>query len=112
MAHSHQFNQQRATDPAYRTLQRVLLVICIILAPLALSSWFVLCPQYGVPRCPDTADVSLLAAFRAVNPLLMQWFFFVTLVVAYLYPFSYLGLGLVATKRSLLLSRFELYFVN
>ncbi len=100
LALSHQFNQQQTADPAYRKFQRILLAICIILAPLALSSWFVLCPQYGVSRCPDTTGASLLAAFRAVNPLLMQWFFFVTLVVAYLYPFSYLGLGLVAMKRS------------
>ncbi len=96
---SHKSNQSQTAEPVYRKFQRVLLAVCIILAPLALSSWFVLCPQYGVPRCPETTGAAL-AAFRAVNPLLMQWFFSVTLVVAYLYPFSYLGLGLAAMKRS------------
>jgi len=96
---THKSYQQQTADPVYHKFQRVILAVCIILAPLALSSWFVLCPQYGVPRCPETTDAAL-AAFRAVNPLLMQWFFFVTLVAAYLYPFSYLGLGLAAMKRS------------
>jgi len=39
-------------------------------------------------------------AFRTDNPLLLQLFFGVTFISAYIYPLSYIGLGRLAMKRS------------
>ncbi len=41
-----------------------------------------------------------LVAFRAANPLLLQLFFVVTVLAAYIYPLSYIYLGRLAMKRS------------
>lgn len=90
---------EAAPLPAYRKLHRVFFAGCIILAPLAVSLWFALCPEYGVPACPVGGSVTL-AAFRAANPALMQVFFVVNVVAAYLFPLSYMCLGLLAMKRS------------
>lgn len=101
MEFSHQSNQQRVAEPVYRKLHRAFFAVCMVLAPLTLSLWFGLCPQYGDPACPNYPSYSgALAAFRAANPLLLQVFLFVNLVVPYLYPLSYIGLGLLAMKRS------------
>lgn len=89
------------TDPAYRKLHRVFLAACILLAPLVLAGWFTLCPQYGDPTCPNTTQPdAVFAAFRAANPTLLRIFFWLNLLVPYLYPISYIGLGLVSMKKS------------
>jgi hypothetical protein len=67
-------NQQRTADPAYLKLHRMLFAVCLLLAPLALSLWFGLCPEYGNPACPVGTSATLVA-FRAANPLLLQLFF-------------------------------------
>ncbi len=93
--------QLNTTEPVYHKLHRVLFAACILLTPLALSAWFGLCPQYGDPACPTNANpLAAIIAFRAANPVLMQVFLFLNLVVPYLFPLSYLGLGLLAMKRS------------
>jgi hypothetical protein len=69
---------------------------------LTLSLWFGLCPTgVGDPACPDMGStLAVFAAFRALNPQLMQVFLFLSLIVPYLYALSYVGLGLLAMKRS------------
>jgi hypothetical protein len=99
---SHKSKQQRAADPAYRKLHRAFFALCILLAPLTLSLWFGLCPTgAGDPACPDQgSSLAVFAAFRAMNPQLMQIFLCLNLIIPYLYPLSYVGLGLLAMKRS------------
>src|SRR5262250_1825100 len=102
MALSHQSNQQRVADPVYRQLHRAFFALCILLAPLTLSFWFGLCPTgVGDPACPDMASsLAVFAAFRAMNPQLLQIFLLLSLVIPYVYTLSYIGLGLLAMKCS------------
>jgi len=82
-------------------LQRALLALCLLLAPLSLAGWFALCPQYGDPGCPTNAQpLAVLAAFRAAPPAWLQLFLWLNVLVPYLYPLSYLGLGLLAMRRA------------
>ncbi len=98
---SHQTVRQQTAEPVYRKLHRVFFAVCLLLAPLTLSLWFALCPQYGDPACPNSAShLSILAAYRAANPLLLQVFLFTNLVIPYAYPLSYIGLGVLAMNRS------------
>jgi len=93
--------QPDVSVPTYRRLQYVLLAACILIAPMSLSAWLALCPQYGNPACPTNADpLAALTAFRAANPQLMPAFLFLTIVIPYVYPLSCIGLGLVPMKRS------------
>ncbi len=71
--------------------------VVIVLTPLIMASWFALCPQYGDPACPTNArPLDALAAYRAAPPSLMGMFLLVNMVVAYLFPLSYLGMASVA----------------
>src|SRR5215471_2896636 len=99
---SHQSNQQHSADPVYRKLHRAFLAFCIVLAPLILSLWFGLCPTgANDAACPDQAStLAVFAAFRGMNPQLMQLFLFLSLILPYLYALSYVGLGLLVMKRS------------
>ncbi|HKF38862.1 MAG TPA: hypothetical protein VKB35_18345, partial [Ktedonobacteraceae bacterium] len=99
MVLSHQSNQQRSADPAYRKFHHVFFALCMLLAPLTVSLWFGLCPEYGNPACPVGTGATL-TAFRADDPLLLQLFFVVAFISAYIYPLSYIGLGRLAMKRS------------
>ena len=99
---SHSSSQQRVADPVYRKLHRAFFALCILLAPLVLSFWFGLCPT-GVndAACPDMASsLAVFADFRAMNSQLLQVFLFLSLIIPYLYSLSYVGLGLLAMKRS------------
>lgn len=104
MDRSHQSHQQPATDPVYRKLHRAFFALCLLVAPLTVSLSFATCPVYGNPNCPGTGGTASLttvgAAFRDAPPLLLQIFFFVTVLAIYLYPLSYLYLGRLAMKRS------------
>lgn len=83
----------------------VLLAACIVIAPLLMASWFELCPQYGNPGCPDTSNpLGAIAAFRAANADLLHVFLIINVLVPYLFPMSYLALGLVAIRRAPLLA--------
>ncbi len=97
--------------PAYLGLQRAILAGCILLAPLSLAGWFALCPQYGDPSCPNnTQPLAVFVAFRAANPMLLQLFLFFNVIVPYLYPLSYVGLGRLAMPRSPWLATFGIVF--
>lgn len=101
---SHQSNQQQAADPLYRRIHRAFFALCLLLAPLTVSLSFATCPVYGNPNCPGTGGAASIttvgAAFRDAKPLLLQLFFFVTVLAIYLYPLSYMYLGHLAMKRS------------
>lgn len=102
MALSYQPNQPRTADPVYRKLHRAFMALCLILAPLMLSLWFSLCPTgMGDAACPDQANsLAVFTAFRVMNPQLMQTFLFLSLIIPYVYSLSYVGLGILAMKRS------------
>jgi hypothetical protein len=84
------------------------LAFCIVLAPLILSLWFGLCPTgANDAACPDMASLlAVFAAFRGMNPQLMQLFLVLSLIIPYLYALSFVGLGLLAMKRSPWLATF------
>ncbi len=80
---------------------RLLLIMCIVIGPLVMASWFELCPQYGNPGCPDTSNpLGSLAAFRAADPTWLHLFLLVNVLAPYLFSLSYLALGLVAFRRA------------
>lgn len=90
----------RSRMPAHRLLQYALLAAAVVLAPLALATWFATCPTFDA-GCPDqTHTVAVLADFRALSPSLMHLFLWANVAAPYLYPVSYLGLGLLAMKRA------------
>ncbi|HJT58875.1 MAG TPA: hypothetical protein VJ761_20365, partial [Ktedonobacteraceae bacterium] len=93
---------QFRAEPVYRKLHRAFFAVCILLAPLVLSLWFGLCPTSAFDAaCPDQgSSLAVFSAFRAMNPQLMQLFLFLSLIIPILYPLSYIGLGLLAMKRS------------
>lgn len=99
---SHQPNQLAAADPVYRKLHRAFFALCIVLAPLILSLWFSLCPTgANDAACPDQGStLAVFAAFRAMTPQVMQLFLVLSLILPYLYALSYVGLGLLAMRRS------------
>ncbi len=93
--------QLQVAEPIYRRLHRVFFALCVLVAPLLMVGWFTLCPQYGDPTCPSSVHPdAALAAFRTANPALMHLFYGITLLIPYLYPLGYIGLGLVAMKQS------------
>jgi len=85
-----------------RILLRRVVALLVVLAPLLTAAWFGLCPQYGNPGCPG--GPSPISAYRSAPDLLLQAFLFVNLIVPYVYPLSYLGLGWVALTRAPLLA--------
>jgi hypothetical protein len=100
----HSQQEKVGSEPVYRKLQRAFVAVCLLLAPLTVSLSFATCPVYGNPNCPGTGGTASTAAagaaFRDANPLLLQVFFFVTVLAMYLYPLSYVYLGRLAMKRS------------
>lgn len=85
-----------ASEPAYRKLHRALLVVCIVIAPLVILLGFALDPELGTPL----QGAATIAAWKADNPQLIQWFLFFNVVTPYIYPVSIFALGLLAMKRS------------
>ena len=95
-----QLNQSSAgAEPFFGKVHRAFFALCLLLGPLCVSAWFGLCPEYGNPACPVGSSATL-AAFRAANPLLLQLFFIVSFISAYVYPLSYLILGRLAMQRA------------
>lgn len=83
----------------------------MVLAPALLAAWFSLCPQYGNPQCPTSADpLGALASFRAADPTLMTVFLTIGVVIPYVYPLSYIGLGALTMRRSWKLSTLGIIF--
>jgi len=86
-------------------IQLGFLGFCTVLAPTLLMAWFSLCPQYGNPQCPSSANIpSALEAFRNADPGLMSIFLTINTIAPYVLPLSILALGIVGMKRSPLLS--------
>lgn len=82
---------------------RILLAVIVVGSPVLTAAWFGLCPEYGNPGCPGGAQRAI-TAYRDAPALLLQAFRWVNLVVPYVYPLSYVALGLVGLKRSTLLA--------
>ena len=83
------------------TVLRVLAAIVVVLAPLTMSAWFALCPQYGDPACPTNADpLAVLHAYRSAPAALREAFLIVNFITPYLFPLSYLVLGSAVLRRS------------
>ena len=81
-----------------------LLAVIVVAAPVLAAAWFGLCPEYGNPGCPGGSPESAIRAYRAAPASLFQVFLAVNLVMPYVYPLSYLAIGLVASRRSTLLA--------
>ena len=102
-----QHNQQSAgAEPFYRKFHRACLAICVVLAPVVLFLGFAFDPTggVGVPSnrlhlLPSSARL-LAANFQAASPLQTQFFLYFNAVTIYFFPLSFLGLGLLAMRRS------------
>src|SRR6266567_1288696 len=80
---------------------RLLAAIVVVLAPLTMSAWFALCPQYRNPACPTNADpLAVLHAYRSAPAALREAFLIVNFITPYLFPLSYLALGSAVLRRS------------
>lgn len=95
----HLSKQTSFSEPFYRKFHRASFAVYLLLGPLCVSAWFGLCPEYGNPACPVGTSATL-AAFRAANPSLLQLFFIVAFISAYVYPLSYIALGRLAMKHA------------
>jgi len=92
-------NQQSAVaEPFYRKFHRACLAMCIVLAPVVLFLGFAFDSTGGV-GVPSSARV-LAANFQAASPLQIQLFLYFNAVTAYFFPLSFIGLGLLAMRRS------------
>lgn len=90
-------NQKLTRDePAYRKFHRICLAACIILAPLIVFLGFAFDPTGGVPPAP----AGIFAAYQAASPLKIQLFLFFNAITPYVFPLSFIGLGLLAMRRS------------
>lgn len=98
LAKTHPNQNSAAAEPAYRKLQRACLATCIVLAPMMLLLGFAFDPTGGV-GVPSSAGV-LAANFQAASPLQIQLFLYFNAVTVYFFPLSFIGLGLLAMRRS------------
>jgi hypothetical protein len=89
-------------EPAYRKFQRACLAVCIILAPLIVFLGFAFDPTGGVPPAP----AKIFAAYQAASPLKIQLFLLFNALTPYVFPLSFIGLGLLAMRRSPWLATF------
>jgi hypothetical protein len=83
---------------------RILLAVMVVGAPILAAAWFGLCPEYGNPGCPGGSPASAIQAYRVAPASLLQVFLAINLVMPYVYPLSYLALGLAALPRSQVLA--------
>jgi hypothetical protein len=104
----HSQPDNAVSEPAYLKLHRVFFATCLLLAPLATSLWFGLCPTGANDAgCPDGGRTpGVYLDFHVMNPQLMQVFLLLSLMIPFVYPLSYLALGRLAMKRSPWLSTF------
>ena len=82
-----------ASLPTVRTLLRALLAACVTLV-VALS--FVADPTGDVPHGAN----NIYTTFGEAGAERVELFLFLNAAAAYLFPLSYIGLGLVALRRS------------
>lgn len=86
---------------AHRIVTRCLLALVVVTAPLVMAGWFAACPQYGDPACPSSAaPLAVINAFRNANSQVQQLFMLLNLIAPYIYPLSYLILGMLAINKS------------
>ncbi len=85
-----------ASLPAVRALLWALLAVCVALSPLVVALSFVADPTGGVPHGAN----NIYTTFRAAGAERVELFLFLNAAAAYLFPLCYIGLGLVALRRS------------
>jgi hypothetical protein len=90
--------QSAGAEPFYRTFQRACLAACIIIAPLVLFLGFAFDPTGGLGVLENLHGVA--ASLKAVSPLQIQCFLYLNAVTVYFFPLSFIGLGLLAMRRS------------
>ena len=88
--------KHRRDEPAYRTFHRACLATCVVLAPLIVFLGFAFDPTGGVPPAPT----GIFAAYQAASPLKIQLFLFFNAITPYVFPLSFIGLGLLAMRHS------------
>jgi hypothetical protein len=97
--------------PGFDALWRWFFAVVVVVTPLAMTTWFALCPQYGNPACPTTATpLDAIVAFRAAPGALLQLFLDVNLLVPYLFPLGFIGIALAAGRRAAWLGMLGLAF--
>ncbi|HEV2655477.1 MAG TPA: hypothetical protein VGT82_10980 [Ktedonobacteraceae bacterium] len=89
-----------ASYSAFRKFHRACIAACIILAPLVVFLGFAFDPTGGVP--PEASKI--FADYQAASPIKIQLFLFFNAITSYFFPLSFIGLGLLAMKRSPLLA--------
>jgi len=85
-----------ASLPAVRALVWALLAVCVALSPLVVAFSFVADPTGGAPHGAN----NIYTTFRAADAERVELFLFLNATAAYLFPLSYIGLGLVALRCS------------
>lgn len=81
---------------AYVQVQRGVLAGCVVRAPLVIGLSFVFDPTHGVPH----GATSIFTAFRAAGAAQIQTFLWLNTLAVFLFAPSYIGLGIVAMRRS------------
>lgn len=89
-----------ASYPAFRKFRRACIAACIVLAPLVVFLGFAFDPTGGVP--PEASKI--FADYQAASPIKIQLFLFFNAITSYFLPLSFIGLGLLAMRRSPLLA--------
>jgi hypothetical protein len=85
-----------ASLPTVRTLLRALLAACVALSPLVVALSFVADPTGDVPHGAN----NIYTTFGEAGAERVELFLFLNAAAAYLFPLSYIGMGLVALRRS------------
>lgn len=80
----------------YHTFHRICLVVCVVLAPVIVFLGFAFDPPGSVPHAP----AGIIAVYQATSPLRIQFFLFFNAITPYVFPLSFLGLGVLVMKRS------------
>src|SRR5215471_8694824 len=91
-------NSSPHADPAYRKFHRACPAVCMLLAPGVLTLGFAVDPTGGV-GVPASVNV-VAAEFKAASPLQVQLFLWANAPTVYFFPLSFIGLGLLAMRRS------------
>jgi hypothetical protein len=98
LSQTQRSQQSASSEPAYRKFQRACLALCIVIAPVVLGLGLGIAPGGGL-NIPSDPGI-LVAQFRAASSLQVQLFLYLNALVPYFFPLSFIGLGLVALRRS------------
>jgi hypothetical protein len=94
LSHTQTNQESRASEPAYRKVQRVFFAAGIVLAPLTLTLYATLAPQF---RGGGSAAI---AANMATNVTTNQLHLVFGVATGFLLPIGFLGMAILAMKRS------------